>query len=122
MDSRLGLGLGSRSAPPRASDIPCSLRRYSKKCAGKEGSMLLGSLNGISEQIVSTVRVIVALSDPAASHLVLQGGVFKAEAFGGSAMVHFALTQSLCFGSSLTGRPNLVASLHNLSATSDVLA
>jgi tRNA nucleotidyltransferase (CCA-adding enzyme) len=26
-DSRLGLGLGSRFAPPRASDIPCSLRR-----------------------------------------------------------------------------------------------
>ena len=40
-DSRLGLGLGGRSAPPRASDIPCSLRRYSKKCAGKEGSVLL---------------------------------------------------------------------------------
>src|SRR5271167_3162647 len=26
-DSRLGLGLGSRLALPRASDIPCSLRR-----------------------------------------------------------------------------------------------
>ena len=48
--------------------------------------MLRGSLNRIPEPTVSTVRVIVALSDPEASHLVLQGGTFKAEAFGRSAV------------------------------------
>ena len=44
------------------------------------------SLNGIPKQIVSRVRVIVPLSDPEAPHLVLQGGTFKAEAFGRSAV------------------------------------
>src|SRR5208282_689367 len=43
-------------------------------------------LKGISEQIVSTVRLIVPLTDPEAPHLVLQGGTFKAEAFGRSAV------------------------------------
>ena len=32
-------GPGGRSAPPRASDISCSLRRIVQKCAGKEGSV-----------------------------------------------------------------------------------
>ena len=36
--------------------------------------------------VVSTVRVIVALSDPEASHLVLQGGTLKTQAFGRSAV------------------------------------
>jgi hypothetical protein len=40
-------------------------------------------------KIVSTVRLIVALSDPEPSHLVLQGRTLETQAFGRSAVTRY---------------------------------
>jgi hypothetical protein len=86
----------------------CSLR----PCPG------IVQAKGKANQIVSTVRLIVPLTDSEASHLLevtIDGNIILAGR-------QFRTHAIVLFGSSLTGHANLVASLYNRSATSDVLA
>ena len=66
---------------PRSSDI-----RVTPISTGMRTGLPSGPLNGNSQQIVSTVRLIVPLTDSEPSHLVLQGRTLKTQTFGRSAV------------------------------------